>query len=553
MGAIKLECDVAIIGASMGGVAAALAALEAGYSVILSEATDWLGGQMTSQGVSALDEHRYIESFGGSKSYYNLRQRIRTYYQDRYNLPAMMPDGTTPLNPGNGWVSRLCFEPKVAEQILREMLEPHVLWGKLKILYRHEAVKATLKAQVIKDITLKDSRKNLVTIKAAYFLDATDLGELLPLTRTSYVTGAEAQSETSEPHAPHEAKPNEVQSFTYCFAVEYCPGENHLIKKPAGYEYFRDTQPYTFTLDAATLPRCFKMFEVGEKGELPFWEYRRIVEASLINDPQQPNDIALINWAGNDYRSANLIDVSKTKQKQIMREAKDLSLGFLYWLQTECPRDDGGVGYPELKLRKDIMGTRDGLSKAPYIRESRRIVALELITEHDITASNDSGTRAKPCHTSVGIGWYQMDLHPCVGNDAVSLFEPTLPFQIPLGALIPKDTKNLLAACKNIGTTHLSNGAYRLHPVEWAIGEAAGKLAAFCLEQHTSPKQVWGNEALTMALQNNLLASGIPLAWAVNIPLDHPLFVKAQQYCLLESFSVSPKASTLELELDHLT
>ena len=61
------------------------------------------------------------------------------------------------------------------------------------------------------------------------------------------------------------------------------------------------------------------------------------------------------------------------------------------------------------------------------------------------------------------------------------MYAPTLPFQIPLGALIPIECDNLLAACKNINTTHLSNGAYRLQPVEWSIGEAAGSLAAYCV------------------------------------------------------------------------
>jgi FAD dependent oxidoreductase len=513
---MTLSCDVAIIGGSMGGVAAALSALESGASVILTEATDWLGGQMTSQGVSALDEHPYIESFGGTRSYYELRQRIRSHYQKRYNLVSTMPDGTTPLNPGNGWVSRLCFEPKIAEQVVREMLEPYLSQGKLKILYRHQAVKAIVKNKLVKEIALKDSRNNLINIRADYFLDATDLGDLLPLTNTEYISGAESQLDTLEPNAQRESKPNEVQSFTYCFAVEYCPGEHHIIKKPENYEFYRDTQPYTLTLDADTSPRNFKMFKKGAKGELPFWEYRRIFDAGLLHDPKQPHDIALINWAGNDFRFANIIDKSKAKQKRILREAKNLSLGFLYWLQTECPRDDGGFGYPELKLRKDIMGTRDGLSKAPYIRESRRIIALERITEHDITISTQTKARAKHCTNSIGIGWYQMDLHPCVGNDQVSMFEPTLPFQIPLGVLIPKDTKNLLAACKNIGTTHLSNGAYRLHPVEWAIGEAAGKLAAFCLEQHKTPRQVWESEALTRDLQKTLIRHGIPLEWEID-------------------------------------
>ena len=51
----------------------------------------------------------------------------------------------------------------------------------------------------------------------------------------------------------------------------------------------------------------------------------------------------------------------------------------------------------------------------------------------------------------------------------------------PLGALIPVRAENLLPANKNIGTTHITNGCYRLHPVEWSIGEAVGALAVIAL------------------------------------------------------------------------
>ena len=504
------KCDIAIIGGSMGGVAAALAALERGYNVILTETTDWLGGQMTSQGVSAFDEHPPIETLGCTERYSELRQRIREVYQEKYNVHPVK--NGQPLNPGNGWVSHLCFEPKVGVEVLEEMLGPHLKSGKLQIVYRYEPVKARVKNNFVNEVTLQDNKKNSIVIRAKYFLDATDLGDLLPLTKTEYITGAEAKADTGEPHAKEKARPDEVQSFTFCFAVEYCPGEKHTIKKPKNYEHFRDTQPYSLTLDANTEPRHFKMFREGSKGTLPFWTYRRIFDAKLFKSSEQPDDIALINWASNDYRFANLIDKSEQEQKRILREAKNLSLGFLYWLQTECPRDDGGVGYPEFKLRKDIMGTKDGLSKAPYIRESRRIKALERILEQDITQSGQR-KKAKAYKNSVGIGWYQMDLHSCVGNDDVSMFEPTLPFQIPLGALIPVKTKNLLPACKNIGTTHLTNGAYRLHPIEWAIGEAAGTLATFCLGHETTPVQVWKSKELTKALQRLLKKQGVPLEW----------------------------------------
>ena len=104
------ECEVLIVGGGMGGVAAALAATSLGRQVLLTEETDWLGGQMTSQGVSALDEHRHIEAFGGTRRYMELRRRIRDAYRDRPGL-STEAKANPALNPGNGWVSRLCCAP----------------------------------------------------------------------------------------------------------------------------------------------------------------------------------------------------------------------------------------------------------------------------------------------------------------------------------------------------------------------------------------------------------------------------------------------------------
>ena len=87
------------------------------------------------------------------------------------------------------------------------------------------------------------------------------------------------------------------------------------------------------------------------------------------------------------------------------------------------------------------------------------------------------------------MGHYQIDLHPTTAGDNYIDF-PVRPFQIPLGALLPQRTENIIPACKNIGTTHVTNGCYRLHPVEWNIGEAAGLLIAFALRKKTSPRAV---------------------------------------------------------------
>ena len=489
-----LEADVAIVGGSLGGVAAALAACAAGCTVILSEETDWLGGQLSAQGVAALDEHGRIETHANAR-YLELRRRIREYYIGR-GAPRLMPDGA-PLNPGDAWVSRLCFEPKVGARVVAEMLRPYERAGRLKILLEHRPVAAKAVGEEVREVRLGASNA-AVTLRADLFLDATDLGDLLPLTHTPFVTGAEAQFDTGEIHAPDVASPSEVQSFTACFAAEYCPGESHVIPEPEGYETRRDAQPYSLSLDVGTgREKHFKMFGVGENGELPFWTYRRLLSAELLN---VPNDVALINWASNDYRELSLLD----DYERAWREAKRLSLGFLYWLQTEAPRGER-QGYPELKLRPDVMGTSDGLAKTPYVRESRRIVGLERVLEHHLVDAYD-------WRTPVAAGWYPLDLHPCVGNAQCSVYRPTRPFTLPLGMLVPQTRVNLLAACKNVSTTHLSNGACRVHHVEWALGEAAGVVAALCVREGCTPHEVHASKRLQKRLaerftQQNIVTS----------------------------------------------
>jgi FAD dependent oxidoreductase len=532
------QSDIAIIGGGMGGVAAALAACDAGMSVVLTEPTDWLGGQMTSQGTSALDEHRYIEYFGGTRSYYQLRERIRDHYRQRFGISSM-PDGK-PLNPGNGWVSNLCFEPIVGVQAIQAMLQPHIDAGKLTIMYGYEPIAAEVQGDSIVSIQVAQyhgtrrqednerdnspnsddlavstfQRFNVSTLIARLFLDATELGDLLPLVGAESVTGAESYADTGEPFAPHgPARPTEVQSFTFPFAVEYCPGEHHTIAKPDRYEHFREQQPYTLTLTHRSGPaRLFCMFAEGPTGLPPFWTYRRILDGAF-DSRGNIRDIAMINWPGNDYHYGDLVGATAAERNAMLEDAKLLAMGFLYWLQTECPRDDGtGIGYPEIRVVPEAMGTSDGLAKAPYIRESRRIIAKQRITANDILDTGQESPYAREYPDSVGVGWYHMDVHPANGN-LIDRYEPTKPFQIPLGALIPIRITNLLACCKNIGTTHLSNGAYRLHPVEWNLGESAGTLAAFCCSHGHTPADVHSNPQLIRQLQELLRFRDIPLNW----------------------------------------
>jgi hypothetical protein len=530
--------DIAIIGGSLGGVAAAGAV--GAHRCLLTESADWLGGQLTAQGVSAPDEHPYIETFGATASYLHLREAVRRAYVERDNAPAIMAESVLgpnlPLNPGNGWVSRLCFLPARAVELFEKLPVPRL---------QGEVVAADADSGRLRSVTLLTADGQQQRVWARFFLDATDTGDLLPLAGVPFVTGAEARSETGEPHAALTACPQEVQGFTYCFAVEFCPGEDHTIPCPPGYEVFRESQPYTLSpIGRDGQPVVYRMFVTSEQGNLPFWSYRRLHDGALLGG----RDISLINWISNDYHSGDILSANPDERAHYLEEAKRLSLGFLYWLQTECPRDDGGYGYPELKLRPDVMGSADGLSQRPYIRESRRILARTRVVEQDIRADSQQGARARHFEDSVGIGWYAIDLHPCVGRPHVSMYAPTRPFQIPLGALIPINGGNLIAACKNIGTTHLTNGAYRLHPIEWAVGEAAAVLAAFCLEHDISPEQVAGDAWLTWRLQARLVRRGCPIFWAVDVPHTDPLFLPTQ-LLLVRGLIVpdSPRWHTLQI------
>lgn len=528
MNTCHASCDLAILGGGLGGAAAALAACRSGYRVCLTEENPWIGGQCTSQGVSALDEHRYIESFGATALYREFRERIRAHYRQTYALSPAARSAPL-LNPGAGWVSRLCFEPQIGLTTLLSMLLPEVEAGRLTLYYHARAVRAEVTGDRIRAVTVaQPDYDREVRLEAAYFLDATELGDLLPLVGAPWVTGAESREETGEPDARADGPALElVQTFTFPFIVDYRPGEDHTIPRPSDYERNRDGQPYTLTLRYGDRDLTYRVFEGAPDLPGAFWTYRRILAAENFAAGEVAGDLAMINWSGNDFAGGSLIGRSQTDRQRLMQQARDLSLGLLYWLQTEVPRDDGrGRGYPGLRLRPDLLGTADGLSQYPYIRESRRIKARKLVLEQEVLARYQPGARAAAFSDAVGLGWYPMDIHGVPGDVAAT--GPTKPFQIPLGALVPQYPENLLPACKNLGVTHMTNGCYRLHPVEWNVGEAAARLAVFCLGCGASPAAVLGRPERVAELQRELVRHGVPVYWYDDLPYGHPASEAAQ-------------------------
>ncbi|KQS33157.1 FAD-dependent oxidoreductase [Dyadobacter sp. Leaf189] len=532
-----LTADLIVAGGGLGGCAASLAALRNGLTVILTEETDWIGGQISQQGVPP-DEHQWIETHGAPKAYRDFRNAIREYYIKHYPLTDEAKSRKY-LNPGDGAVSRICCEPRVAVAVLNEMLAPYISSGRLTLLTEHKAVSAEVQGNCVKSLDVVSTRTGRrVTLSAPYFADATELGDLLPITGAEFVTGTESKAETGELHAPEKGNPDNVQAFTMCFAIDYRPGENHVIEKPAEYDFWRNhvpkmSKPWSGKLldlaysNPKTLePKMLGFHPEGIKtgDALNLWLYRRIISRQNFTPGTYAGDITIVNWPQNDYMLGNLIGASEKDFRKHIDRAKQLSLSLLYWLQTEAPRPDGGKGWPGIRLRKDIMGTDDGLAKYPYVRESRRIKALFTIKEEHVGAVNremavtngapGDKTKAAFFPDSVGIGYYHIDLHPSSAGDNYIDFA-SLPFQIPLGALLPIRMENLLPANKNIGTTHITNGCYRLHPVEWSIGEAVGLLVKFALGEKVAPKKVREDKDLLEGFQGFLVGEGVELEWKV--------------------------------------
>ena len=526
--------EVVVIGGGVGGIAAALAVARNGRSVVLTEEFDWLGGQLTSQAVPP-DEHGWIERFGCTRTYRDFRERVRRYYREHY--PLLPEFAANPrLNPGNGWVSPLCHEPRVALAVLESMLAPHVSAGRILVLRSCRPVAVALdgRDRVAAVVVRHAATGAETTLRGSYFIDATENGDLLPLAGVEHVSGSESRADTAEPSAPDHANPRNVQAFSVCFVLEELAGENHVIARPERYDFWRNYVPRLSPpwpgpllgwsgLNPRTMEQMRYNFDPHREKPGLFsglWAFRRIIDRAQFTPGFYRSDVCLVNWPMIDYMEGDLLTGSESERAVRIADARQLSRSMVHWLQTEASRPDGGTGWPGLRLRGDLLGTADGLAQAPYIRESRRIRALRTIREQDVSAKFRPGdTLAERYEDSVGIGYYRIDLHPSSGGDNY-IDVPSLPFRIPLGALVPVRMQNLLPAAKNIGTTHLTNGCYRLHPVEWNIGEAAGELAAHCLDSDRRPHAVAASRSGVEQFQARLLARGFELAWPENLNLD---------------------------------
>ena len=532
-----LSCDVLVVGGGTGGVAAAEALARNKMSVIVTEPTSQLGGQFSSQAVACPDENRFIETSPGcgTKAYRELRTALRAKYAA---MPGILPGKSK--NVGDCWVSRVSGEPLKWQEVILNRLkqpqvaggvkQPQVAGGVKQILRRHQLVRVTRSSsgrfESADFVNLDTAVMTRVTAK--YMLDATETGEGLMYAECPWTVGAESKATYNEKYAPEAAHSDWVQSFTYCFALRYKPNvPGNVIPKPEEYDYFKSLGRYTMDLSSPDTQVIYKVFAnskaVSRKSAKTaplrsFWSYRRLVAGASFKGKKSPDqDVAMINWIGNDFQDETMTDKPLKDQIRVLKRAKAFALGFLYWLQTECPRDNGaGVGYPELQLAMDIMGSTDGLSIAPYVRESRRLVPQFALTENHMDVK-PGAQWAVEFPDTVGTGYYGMDIHP--SKNEPGTWADTLPYHLPLGAFIGKGgPPNVIPAAKNIGGSRLALASVRMHPTEWLCGEVAGHLAAFCIKNQVDPAAVRAKKTLLTAFQQQLTTAGVPIRWSKIIP-----------------------------------
>jgi hypothetical protein len=357
---------------------------------VLTEGTDWVGGQLTAQAVPP-DEHPWIEQFGCTGLYREFRDGIRAYYRTWYPLWGRGSQVACPKSWC--WVGKQALSrTRVALAVLDGMLAPHQAAGRLTVLLEHRPSAVSVDGDHVRAVELSSLRSGgRVTVTAPYVLDATEHGDLLPLAKVEYVTGAESRDEHGEPHAAPVADPLNLQGFTCCFVLDHRAGEDHTIDRPERYEFWRSYQadlwPGRLLGLAAPDPRTLQ--PVGRildpnpdgdplevvanqrqhQGAQELWTFRRILARKLHLPGSFDSDLTLVNWPMNDYWLGPLIEVDEAIANRHLADAKQLSLSLLYWLQTEAPRPDGGTGLPGLRLRPDVVGTEDGLAKTPYVRE----------------------------------------------------------------------------------------------------------------------------------------------------------------------------------------
>ena len=457
------QVDVLVVGGGASGTAAGIQAARMGVRSMVLEETPWIGGMLTAAGVSCVDGNNRLRSgiFG------EFADSLAARYGSNEALQS-------------GWVSNINFDPHIGQDILTNMTEA---CGSLLDVRREVLVTDVCGQTGDWTISYRDSRGRRHKVNADILIDATELGDIAKACGVDYKIGMEAAEETGESIAPEKAN-DVIQDLTFvAFLKDYGPDADMTIEKPQGYD------PRVFR-NAARNPLSDEVAETGQT----IWS-----PEMMITYGKTPQGRYMINWPiyGNDYY-ANLIEMSREEREKELEKAKNFTLCFIYFIQTQ-------LGMKNLGLADDVFPTEDGLPFIPYYRESRRIVGEAFFT---LDAAADPYAYDKPYYrTGIAVGDYPVDHHHFRHPQWRELpdleFYPVPSFNVPMGTIIPKNVDDLIVAEKSISVSNLMNGSTRLQPVVMQLGQASGALAALAVLEGKSVKNI-----AVRQLQEELLEVG---------------------------------------------
>jgi FAD dependent oxidoreductase len=486
-----LKADVLVVGGGTGGTAAAIQAARCGANTILVSEFPWLGGMLTSAGVSAPDGNELAAFQTGLWGAF-LRE-----------LQQRQPEGLD-----WGWVSFFTYDPRIGAAIFADWVKclPNLHW-----ICGHKPQAVIKEADRILGVQFTD-----FTVSAQITLDATELGDLLALGEVSHRWGWELQSEFGEPSAPI--------------------AHNDLTQ--------------TYPVQAPTWVAIMQDFGEGavapEIPAPPIHNPDRFIGAwdnytpeQFLNYGRLPGGLLMINWPirGNDYgEKLDRLIGSETSQQEFLQESLWHSQSFTHFIQAQLGRRYG--------LAENIFPTSHTKNPAfalhPYYRESRRLQGITTIREQDILPITGGRVAKLPINAegiceAVAIGNYANDHHYPSGD--IPLQPKSIrwggrwtgtPFTIPYSALIPASTDGLLVCEKNISVSHIANGATRLQPTVMNIGQAAGMAAALCAQRGCQPRDLPVRVLQEALLQDSQAsATVIPL---FNLTPDRSHWLNQQRY-----------------------
>lgn len=454
------KVDILIIGGGASGVAAGVQSSRMGATTLIVEPTTWLGGMLTSAGVSAVDGNYRMPAgiFG------EFRQKLEGYYGGADSLKT-------------GWVSNVLFEPSVGNKMFHELVE-----AEPNLLVEYEAKPVDVRQQPDGRWTVKFECKDGKTfnVNAGILIDGTELGDIAALIGVGYDLGMESRSVTGEDIAPDSAR-NIIQDLTMV-AILKDYGHDVTMTEPEGY----DPMEFACTCETGLCP------DPDDKSHNYSPEY-------MMRYGKLPNGKYMINWpfAGNDIY-INLVEMTPEEREEALEEAKSKTLRYVYFLKNQ-------LGFTNLGLADDEFPTEDLLPLMPYHRESRRIHGLTRFTLNHVTKPYE--TEDPLYRTAIAVGDYPVDQHHLAYNGLDTLpkisFYAIPSYGLPMGVVIPKYVDNILVTEKSVSVSNIVNGSTRLQPVVTQIGQAAGAIAALAVRDGVTPSEVNVRE-----VQREILAGG---------------------------------------------